>query len=392
MGSSELSLRMREPLIAVVGAGLGGLVLACVLQKHGREVVVFEKDTSSASRGQGGVLDLHVESGQWALITAGLASEFRAMARAEGQDTRILDAHGRVLFDEVSSPDAMDRPEVDRPALRDLLVKSLRPGTIQWGHALSSLEASEDGRRLLRFANGRSVSANLVIGADGALSRVRPSVTRLLPAYSGVSFIDIAITDVARRHPEVCATVGRGTLFAFGDNKGFIAQRNGDGRIRTYVLLRMPEDGFGELGIHFDVPRDTREGILALFAGWAPELRRLVEACDDTFLPRPIKAMPVGVSWPHCPGITLLGDAAHQMSFFAGAGANLAMQDGAKLALELIGTPDLSTAVAAYEAAMFSRIQADAQASAEGLEMCLSLDGAARLAGFMEQQKPASAA
>jgi 2-polyprenyl-6-methoxyphenol hydroxylase-like FAD-dependent oxidoreductase len=93
----------------------------------------------------------------------------------------------------------------------------------------------------------------------------------------------------------------------------------------------------------------------------------------------------VGIRWPSRPNVTLLGDAAHLMSPFAGAGANLAMQDGAALALEIREASDPSVAIAAYEEKMFERAEEEAQRSADGLAMCISPNGSERFANWMER-------
>ncbi|GAQ81182.1 zeaxanthin epoxidase [Klebsormidium nitens] len=376
---------MADTGIAVIGGGLGGLTFARVMQTKGLDVTIFEREPSRESRGQGGVLDLHPESGQWALIQAGLEAEYRSMARAEGQDMRIMDKHGNLLWDEVSPADLMERPEVDRPALRNLLIESLRPETIRWDHHVISIEPSgDDGPYEIRFANGATTRAAVVIGADGARSRVRPLVNDAEPTYAGVSFVEIGIPDAERLHIEAAKTVGRGSLFALGDNKGMIAQRNGDGRIRIYVAFRMQEGGFSELGIAFNESHDLiRKAIMNQFEGWAPEIIDLIRACDNSFVPRPLYALPVGISWPSMKTVTLLGDAAHLMSPFAGAGANLAMQDGAALALKLFDSTDSASAILAFEREMFERAEQEARQSEECLGMCISQDGATRFAQQM---------
>jgi 2-polyprenyl-6-methoxyphenol hydroxylase-like FAD-dependent oxidoreductase len=373
--------------LVVIGAGPGGLVLARVLQKAGLDVVIFEREVSRNARTQGGTLDLHIESGQWALEQAGLLNEFRAIARPEGQDLRIANKHGKLLWDEISQPDVMSRPEVDRPRLRKILLDSLAPETIRWNYCLSSVEPAEGEGYVLHFENGNSIRAGVLVGADGAWSRVRPLVSDAKPAYTGVSFIEMGISDAATTHPEVSATVGRGSFFALEDDKGLMAQRNGDGSVRIYVALRMPEDGFAALGIGFTDPAATRSAILAQFQDWNPEIRNLIRACDDTFIARPITALPVGIRWTSQPNVTLIGDAAHLMSPFAGAGANLAMQDGAALALDLRETSDPSVAIAAYEKKMFERAQEEAQSSADGLAMCISPNGSERFAKWMERMQ-----
>ncbi|MGD0131580.1 MAG: NAD(P)/FAD-dependent oxidoreductase [Bryobacteraceae bacterium] len=371
--------------IVVIGAGPGGLVFARVLQKAGLDVAVFEREVSRDGRTQGGTLDLHVESGQWALEQAGLLNEFRAIARPEGQDLRIANKHGKLLWDEISEPDVMSRPEVDRPRLRKILLDSLAPETIRWNYSLSSVGPAEGEGYVLHFENGNSIRAGVLVGADGAWSRVRPLLSDAKPAYTGVSFIEMGISDVETTHPKVSATVGRGSFFALEDNKGVIAQKNGDGRVRIYVALRMPEDGFAALGIGFTDPAATRSAILTQFQDWNPEITNLIRACDGTFIARPITALPIGIRWPSQPNVTLIGDAAHLMSPFAGAGANLAMQDGAALALDISEASDPSVAIAAYEKKMFERAQEEAQSSADGLDLCISPNGSERFAKRMQR-------
>lgn len=239
---------------------------------------------------------------------------------------------------------------------------------------------------MLGFANGSTSTAELVVGADGVRSQVRPLVTNARPSYSGVSFIEFGIADAAEKHPAVAALVGRGSLFAMEDDQGLIAQCNSSGFIRVYAAFRMPQEGWEDSAkISFASPAATRASILAQFADWASEIRDLIAASGDSFLPRPITAMPVGVTWRSQPNMTLLGDAAHQMSPFAGAGANLAMQDGAELALELRKQSDAAAAIATYEAKMCCRAEAAARESAEGLQMCISADGSRRMADMMKR-------
>ena len=125
--------------IAIVGAGPAGLTLARILHVHGIEASVYERDPSRHARSQGGTLDLHPESGQYALEAAGLAEQFHALARSEGEEHKIMSPAGDLLVHHV--PDAPGgRPEIDRTDLRDLLTGSLPAATIHWGAQVVAVE------------------------------------------------------------------------------------------------------------------------------------------------------------------------------------------------------------------------------------------------------------
>ncbi|MEU6349306.1 NAD(P)/FAD-dependent oxidoreductase [Streptomyces sp. NPDC047072] len=375
------------PRIAIVGGGLGGLTLARVLQVNGIEATLYEADINRHIRlGQGGTLDMHAESGQHALHEAGLDAEFRAAARPEGQDMKLFDKHGTLLSEQATDEDDMDRPEIDRGVLRDILLDSVNPDSIQWGKYLKDASPLTGGQHALHFADGTATTCDLLVGADGAWSHVRPLVTAAEPDHSGVNFVELSITDVDRTHPAIAELVGRGSLYALGDNKGIMTQRNGDGRIRTYVAFRAREDWLTMYGIPFDRPDVARTVILGYFSDWAPELTDLIRYCDDTMLPRPIMQLPVGLTWASKPGVTLIGDAAHLMSPFAGAGANLAMRDAVELAQAVTENPgNLPAAIETYEKALHAYVLPVAEIASHHLDLMISPDGDKQMLALLKQ-------
>lgn len=226
--------------IAVIGAGLGGLMLARVLHVKGVEAAVYDLDASPTARPQGGMLDMHEESGQAALRAAGLYDAFRAIIHAGGEATRIIDKDGTLLRED--SGEDGQRPEVSRGALRDVLLGSLPEGTVRWGAKATAVRTLAGGRHEVTLADGSTFTADLLIGADGAWSRVRPLLTDATPAYAGLSFVEMHLADADTRHPKGAGVVGGGLLFALADRKGFLGHRDPDGSLHVYAALRTPAD------------------------------------------------------------------------------------------------------------------------------------------------------
>ncbi|MFI0806279.1 FAD-dependent oxidoreductase [Streptomyces echinatus] len=366
--------------VAVVGAGLGGLTLARVLHVHGIRAAVFDLDASPGARTQGGMLDIHDDSGQEALRAAGLHEEFLARVHGGGQAVRVLDRDGTVRFAE-SDDGTGGRPETDRGELRDLLLGSLPAGTVRWGAKVTGARPLEGGRHRVTLADGTEFTTDVLVGADGAWSRVRPLVSAALPAYTGVSFVETDLTAADERHPVSAEVVGGGMLFALGPGRGFLAHREPDGSLHVYTAVTAPEDWLD--GIDFTDTEAAKAAVLKEFDGWDERLRALVADADGALVPRRIHALPAGHRWDRVPGVTLLGDAAHLMSPFAGEGANLALLDGAELGLALAAHPgDTEAGLAAYEARMFPRAEASARDSARSQDLLFREDTPRGLVGM----------
>ncbi|MEU0245699.1 NAD(P)/FAD-dependent oxidoreductase [Streptomyces sp. NPDC006235] len=338
--------------VTIIGAGLGGLTLARVLHVHGIPVTVYEAEPSPSARAQGGLLDIHDYNGQLALKTAGLMDEFQDIELEGRQAMRVLDRDGAVLLDQPD--DGMGgRPEVQRGDLRQVLLDSLPAGTVRWGHKVSRTRALGDGRHEVTFADGGPLVTGLLVGADGAWSRVRPLLSSATPEYIGQSFVETYLFDADTRHPAAAEAVGGGMLIAPSPGRKIFAHREKNGTLHAYVGLSEPQDWF--TAIDFTDAATATARIAQEFDGWAPELTALITDSDVPPVLRPLYALPAGHRWDRVPGVTLLGDAAH-LAAPNGEGANLAMLDGAELGEALAAHPgDIETALTEYERAMFPR-------------------------------------
>lgn len=359
----------QPPSIAIIGGGPGGLTLARILHRHGLASTVFERDARPLDRPQGGSLDLHADTGLRALRLAGLDDAFRPFARYEDQGAKVYHSDGRLLYEDFGRDG--HRPEIDRTQLRQILLDSLPPATVRWSQKVDAIQPLPDSRYEV-ITNGQPGEAfDLVIGADGARSRVRPLVSSAALSYEGATFVELGIDEADVRYPELGALVGHGKMFAKGKGKTLVGQRSSQSHLRVYAALRVPEGG---LALNLAHPQRAKEQLLELFADFAPNLRALIAAAEPLAI-RPVYALPIGHRWENRPGLTLIGDAAHLMSPFGGEGANCAMADGADLALALVNNPaDWRQSVADFEETMLTRAEPAARGAAQGIRGAVSED------------------
>ncbi len=386
---------LQDNQIAIVGGGPGGLTLARLLQLHGAAVRVYERDLNRYERVQGGTLDLHHDSGLAALRQAGLLNAFRAAYRPGADKARVTDQHATIVLDdhaEVQAATCGDehfRPEIDRGPLRDLLVNSLQPDTVVWDSHIVALKPVGSAWEI-SCQNGPTATADIVIGADGAHSKIRLFVTSTQPFYAGVVALEGAVYDAAQQAPRVSQLLQGGKIFALGDEKSLIISAKGDGSLTFYAGFKAPENWAADSGVDFQNAAQLQAWFRRDFAGWASLWEELFAAEPLACVPRPQYCMPLTQTWAAQPNITLLGDAAHLMPPYAGEGVNMAMLDALELSNCLTSSQffSLQAAIAHYEQHMRQRASCVAQETLEQTEALHSPPALAHLVGLFSGVGP----
>ncbi|KAL9095164.1 MAG: hypothetical protein Q9165_002420 [Trypethelium subeluteriae] len=357
--------------IAIIGAGPAGCTLGLLLHQSRLplHITIFELDSSLSSRGQGGTLDLHKDTGLRAIRALGLWTEFVALARLDGDSIQLYDWK-KVRYLNVKSSARktavlrQGKPEIDRRELRELLVGSLPEGMVKWGCKFLGLK-EESGNHELSFEHGFEKDFDLVVGADGAFSKVRPVLMKQEVCFSKIGGFTMAIPHAEERNPKAYKLVRRGSVFAFAQGKELIGQQMGDGSVSVTVWLRKDDERWMTT-CGFDV-RDgdaVLEDLKRELMGWHPKLTTLLEGVDpSTVEARSLFQLPVGARWESKRGITMIGDAAHLMTPFIGEGVNAGMRDAHDLANCIIDSlrrnatrKDILDAIAAAEQEMMKRV------------------------------------
>lgn len=370
MAELNKDIDVKEP-ITIIGGGIGGLTLARVLYVNGIPAKVYEADPSPEARTQGGQLDIHEYNGQVALEKANLMDEFHAIIHEGADAARILDSQGELLLD-VPADDSNGRPEVLRGDLRQILLDSLQEETIEWNKKVDHIEEIEKGQYKVVFRDDSSVTTSKLIGADGAWSKVRKLLTDVTPDYVGTTFIETYLYDVDKQHPKTAEAVGKGAMYALAPNKGFVAHREANDIIHTYIEMNCDLEWINSMD--FSNKQEVINTVLPEFEGWAPEITALLTDSDSDIVARKINALPDKHRWEDKSGVTLIGDAAHLMAP-SGEGANLAMLDAAELAEGIANNYDnFDEVIKEYESRMFPRSEEEQQESHEILDICLGQD------------------
>ncbi len=363
-------MNIQDKKIAIVGGGPGGLTLARLLQLKGLNVCVYERDINKYARVQGSPLDLHTDSGMAAIIKADLLSEFKNNFLPKADRLKILDKQANIFFSdhETKVEENFDsphfRPEIDRGALRKILLESLHPDTAVWDSHFLSMSKEGEGW-LLHFKNRDAVYADVVIAADGANSKIRPYITDSKPFYSGITMLEGNIYDAKHTASKIAALLEGGKIMAFGKGQNILMGQKGNGEIGFYASFKTHENWAADSSLDFNNRTRVMEWFKANYPEWHDGWYALFENATVPFIPRPIYCMPLDQHWEAQPNVTMLGDAAHVMPPFAGEGVNMAMRDALELSNMLTSPayPTLQDAISAYDNSMCARASMAAKES-----------------------------
>ena len=348
---------LNETSVAIIGAGPAGLMLARLLQTRGLSARIFERDISPTSRTQGGSLDLRPDSGQRAIRAAGLLEVFECTSRSDAKAFKLVDSQGDLIpgAGEETHEDA--GPEIDRGDLRQLLLESLHPDTVAWGHAVEDVFPEVDGRWRVDFAEREPVITDLVVGADGIGSKARPRLTSIRPRYVGHTMLAATIRKDLWRGSDISDVLGEGSVMFAGGDKTVFVQRCADDLILLYYSMAVAEDWPAVCGFTLDDTDAVLAAVVKTYQDWSPELLTMLTQIEGEFQSWPLSVMPPDYQWETQRGLTMLGDAAHAMPPFTGKGVNLALFDALELADALTAGPamDLTEAVRDFESRMQTR-------------------------------------
>jgi 6-hydroxynicotinate 3-monooxygenase len=338
----------RSTRIAVLGAGLGGLTVAGLLQRAGFPVVVYEQTPSFSRIGAGIILGanaakvlrrLGLERG---LVETGIRPDaFVSRAWDTGETSYEL-RFGAEMDARFDGPFV----NIHRADLHQLLQGALAPGTIRFGHKIAGINHALEGLRLT-FESGATAEVDIAIGADGIRSKVR----EIIQGAEEPRFIGRIAPRAVFPSRHIAGTPIRDCTKWWAPDRHVLAYYTTARRDEVYVMAAVPADRWeGD-----DTPkRSNRDEFLAAIEGFHPDLQRAVEAASDVMV-WPIYDRSRNDRWSDG-HIVLMGDACHSMRPFMAAGGSMALEDAAILSRCLAHFSDPSAAFARYAALRIPRV------------------------------------
>ena len=385
---------LQDKQIAIIGGGPGGLTLARLLQIKGAQVKVYERDYNREVRTQGATLDLHHDSGLLALETAGLMDAFKEQYRPGADRLRILDQNAGIFFDQHREEDTIGfgdesfRPEIDRGPLRNILLDALEPDTVVWNSHITGLDPVGDSWQLI-FEDGNTVVADIVIGADGAKSKIRPLVTPIKPFYSGVTILEANINNSEHNAPQIHKLLQGGKIMALGNSQTISISAKGDGSLDFYAGWKAGDNWATDGRIDFSDHKQVLDWFKKEYINWDSIWTELFDHPNTVYTLRPQYCMPLDQSWEASNSMTIIGDAAHLMPPYAGEGVNMAMLDALELSESLTDEkfPDIRSAIANYEQSMFTRFAEIGKETLDNTDFMHSPTGLKKLLRMFGQEQ-----